>query len=265
MKFFKKPTHKIHYDLLENSFSKNVLFIHGNLSSNIWWEPTIKLLKEDVKDLEKGQLVFAEWRGCGQTDGPETLDDLRVESLAQDYIDLVEGLNLGKTHLVGHSTGGIIALKALVMRPHLFDKVLLLDPVAPWGFQAPPELMAAFEQMKNDKNFCAAVMGSTIHGNNPESPLFQKIVDAAFNVNPLIWKGIPEVLSQVNFKSELPQIKNQILILHGEHDGILSKKDSEELVKLLPNSLYMELKNQGHSCNVENPQLFVQHLQNFLA
>lgn len=263
MSFFKKQNYQIHFEEIKNSSQQNILFMHGNLSSNVWWEPTIELWKkENIKG--PGSLVFAEWRGCGQSTGPETIEDLRIEKMATDYIDLIESLGWEKTHLVGHSTGGIIVLKALTLKPDLFDKVLLLDPVVPWGFQAPPELMAAFDQMKSDKNFCAVVMGSTIHGNNPESTVFKKIVDAAFGVSPLIWRGIPEVLSQVNFRDELPMIKNETLILHGEHDPVLSKKDSEELVGLLKNSRYVELKNQGHSCNIENPSLFVKHLKDFL-
>ncbi|MBK9295082.1 MAG: alpha/beta hydrolase [Oligoflexia bacterium] len=261
MSFFDNGKYKISFNQIPLVSNQNILFIHGNLSSNTWWQPTLEYWN---KNKGPGSLVFAEWRGCGGSDGPLSLEDLKVENLALDYINLLEHLKINKTHLVGHSTGGIIALKALSLRPELFEKVVLLDPVAPWGFQAPPELMAAFKQMQSDKNFCAMVMGSTIYGNDANSELFKKIVDDAFNVHPLIWQGIPEVLSKIDFKSELSKIKHPVLILHGEFDQILSKKDSEELNRLLPNSTYKELKAQGHSCNVENPKLFVQLTQKFL-
>ncbi len=262
MAYFDNGKYKIHYDIKENAFDQNVLFIHGNLSSNTWWEPTVEnwtSLKSD-----KGSLIFAEWRGCGKSDGPQSIKDLKVERLAQDYVDLLGFLKIDKTHLVGHSTGGIIALQALLLAPQLFSKVVLLDPVAPWGFQAPPDLLAAFDQMKTNKEFCGAVMGSTIYQNDTDSRLFKKIVDDAFNVDPLIWRGIPEILSSINFKAELPKIKNPIFILHGEFDQILSKDDSAELAKLLPGCRYQELKNQGHSCNIENPQLFVNLTKDYL-
>lgn len=261
MIFQSSNNYKINYEVDHADLSQDTVFIHGNLSSNVWWEPTRELLR---KSTGKNKLVFAEWRGCGKSEGPKSTEDLKVESLAQDYIDLCKSLSNKKFNLVGHSTGGIIALKALTIAPELFNKVVLLDPVAPWGFQAPAELMAAFDQMSKDKAFCAMIMNTTIHNNNQETALFKKIVDDAFNVHPLIWRGVPGVLSKIDFRNDLGRIKSEVLILHGEHDQILSKKDSEELVKLLVNSKYVELKGQGHSCNVENPSLFVSYLKDFL-
>ena len=265
MPFLQTKDKTLHYQLKAHSAPEDILFLHGNLSSNRWWEPTLKELKDLWGEGEglKGQLALMEWLGCGQSRGQIGPQSLEMRSLARDYIHFCHTAGLSEVHLVGHSTGGLIALYCLLEEPGLFSKALLLDPVGPRGIKLGPEMDKAFEQMKESRDFCASVMAGTIHGVKPEDPFFQSLVDDAFGVQEEIWQGVPKALEQVDIFPELKKIHHPVMVLHGEFDTILPLSDSQELAKNLPAGQFKKLKGQGHSTNVENPRLLAQEILDF--
>lgn len=242
----------------------DTVFLHGNLASNTWWEPTLTELKSNVRDGLEGRAIMAEWRGCGKSQAPKTEEELHPAALAEDYIQLCHKLGIKKACLVGHSTGGIIALYAMLKAPDLFDRAVLLDSVGATGVQFGPEMYAAFTQMSTDRAICEAVMNSTIHDNDMKSPYFQRIVDDAYNIAKINWHGVPHMLHVTDISADLAKIHHKVLVLHGAHDPIIPVDSSKVLAAGLPNARLEVLESQGHSANVENPKLFVQKVTEFL-
>ena len=249
----------------EGLVSKDVVLIHGNLASNTWWQPALEEWRKNKRPGQAGRLIMGEWRGCGKSSHPEQESDLEISKMAKDYLNLLEHMKIQSAHLVGHSTGGLIGITAMSLSPERFDRAVLLDPVGMNGVQFGPEMYGAFTQMSQDREFCSAIMSATIHGNDPLSPFFQKIVDDAFAVAPVNWHGIPNVLNQFKLApKDLESIDSPVLVLHGEHDNVLAKEESVQLAGALKNGRFEELSGQGHSTNVENPERFVQMVNQFL-
>lgn len=254
----------MNFDVHEGMVPMDTVFMHGNLASNNWWQPALEIWKKNRKGSYEGRLLFGEWRGCGQSDAPRSESELHPAAMADDYIMALSQLGVKKACIVAHSTGGLIALYALLKAPTLFDRVVFLDPVSASGVKFEAPMYDAFTQMSKDRAFCEAVMGGTIHGNDPSNSLFQKLVDDAHHVAPLIWHGVPNVLSTIDISKEISRIDQPVLVLHGELDPILPKEGSIAMAEQLGNGRYLELKGQGHSTNVENPALFVQTVNDFL-
>lgn len=251
-------------DVTSNVLPLDTIFLHGNLASNTWWEPALAEWKSQAKPGLEGRFIAAEWRGYGKSEAPKTEEELHPAALAEDYIQLCEKLGVKKACLVGHSTGGIIALYAMLKAPQLFDRAVLLDSVGATGVQFGPEMYAAFTQMSQDRAVTEAVMNGTIHGNDMKNPLFQRIVDDTFNAAKINWHGVPKMLHITNISKDLDKIQQKILVLHGEHDPIIPAESSRLLAAGLPNAKLDILPNQGHSTNVENPKLFVTKVNEFL-
>ena len=273
MAFIALETYKINVDIVPNLFPHDVVFLHGNLSSNHWWQPAIQVWQKKSRqaNLEapyRGRAILVEWRGCGQSTGPESeprvAEDLEPQQLALDLIETVQALKIEKFDLIGHSYGGLISLMAAIRAPELIGKLVLLDSVGATGLQFPKEGREAFLQMKVDRAFCATVMSGTIQGCDIQSPLFQKIVDDAMGVSPLVWTAIPDVLSHVNIVEDIQKFKRPTLVIHGDQDPVLPKANSEALAKWIPNATYREFKGSGHSPNVESPELFASTVSEFL-
>ena len=107
-----------------------VLFVHGNVSSSLFWQPTMLALPERYRPLA------IDLRGFGDTD-PEPVDATRgLRDYADDLAAAIEALGLDPVHLVGWSMGGGVVLQYLVDRPgtHRVASLTLVDPVSPFGF-----------------------------------------------------------------------------------------------------------------------------------
>jgi 3-oxoadipate enol-lactonase len=265
MAIFQHEAHKTHYELLINAVPQDTLLIHGNLASNRWWYPSVQELRR-LQGAERptGRLCMAEWLGCGGSSPPRTIDDLQMPALARQYVELVRSLEMENVNVIGHSTGGPIALYAVLQAPQLFNKVILLDGVGPDGVKLAPEMLEAFAQMQRDRDFCSLIMSSTIQGVEATSAEFQAIVSDTFDrVDDKVWKGIPTVLSSLDARADWSRIEQAVLILQGEHDTIVDGEQARALHQVLRHSELRELDGQGHSCNIENPRRFAEIVNDY--
>jgi pimeloyl-ACP methyl ester carboxylesterase len=107
-----------------------VLFVHGNVSSSLFWQPTMLALPERYRPLA------IDLRGFGDTD-PEPVDATRgLRDYADDLAAVIDALSLPLVHLVGWSMGGGVVLQYLADRPgtHRVASLTLVAPVSPFGF-----------------------------------------------------------------------------------------------------------------------------------
>jgi aminoacrylate hydrolase len=257
---FQRPGFSQHYEVVDGVFDQDTLFLHGNLAANLWWEPALEIAKKQRPG--KGRAVLAEWRGCGGS--REFQGGLNLATLGADCNALLEHLGLGPVNLVGHSTGGLIGLHALAQAPERYAKAVLLDTVAPDGVQFGPEMRDAFQQMSRDRDFCATVILGTIQGGGLTETFRQRIADAAFNVAPEIWAGVPRML-QSPPPLDLASLSHPVLVLHGELDQVLPLEKSEQLSRNLGQGRFHKLSGRGHCCNVEDPGLFVELMGSFFS
>lgn len=254
----------VHFELRDGLSPRNVLFIHGNLASNLWWIPFEEEWKK-AGNQGDGCLVYAEFRGCGQSPAPKSEAEVDMHLFAEDFIQVVRSLNRGRFSLVGHSTGGLIAALMLAKAPELFDRALLLDPVGAQGVTFDPSMIQAFEKMKQDKALTAAVIGSTIHQNDANSGFFKDvIVEDAFSAVKSVGHLVLKALDGLDVRKELAKVPHPVLVLHGEHDQLLPVADSKAMAEILPKGRFEVFAGQGHCGNVEDPRAFAAKVQEFL-
>lgn len=104
-----------------------VVFVHGNISSSAFWQPTMLALA-GVRS------IAIDLRGFG---GSQTLpvDATRgVGDYADDVHAVLDALGVDRAVLVGWSMGGGVVMQMLIDRPGLVDGLVLVSPVSPYGF-----------------------------------------------------------------------------------------------------------------------------------
>ncbi|SDN54924.1 Pimeloyl-ACP methyl ester carboxylesterase [Klenkia soli] len=105
-----------------------VLFVHGNVSSALFWQQPLQALDPAWRALA------VDLRGFGGTD-PAPVDATRgVRDWADDLDALVTALGLERVHLVGWSMGGGVVLQHLLDHAERVASVTLVAPVSPYGF-----------------------------------------------------------------------------------------------------------------------------------
>jgi Predicted hydrolases or acyltransferases (alpha/beta hydrolase superfamily) len=107
-----------------------VLLVHGNVSSALFWQPTLLAAHEAGRH----RVLAVDLRGYGRTD-PLPVDARRgVRDWADDVAALVDALGLDRVHLVGWSMGAGVVLQYLLDAPSRVASVALVAPVSPYGF-----------------------------------------------------------------------------------------------------------------------------------
>src|SRR4051794_39817394 len=107
-----------------------VLFVHGNVSSSLFWQQPLLALAETGRV----RALAVDLRGYGGTD-PEPIDASRgMGDWADDVAALVDTLGLDRVHLVGWSMGAGVVLQYLLDHPDRVASVALVAPISPYGF-----------------------------------------------------------------------------------------------------------------------------------
>lgn len=257
---------EMNYEVIDGLVPGHTLFIHGNLASNRWWIPVQDVLRDEAKGRGwTGKFIAAEFRGCGGSSAPKSETEVDMRRFADDYLSLIRALNVGPVNLVGHSTGGLIAALMLSSAPELFGKAVFLDPVGARGVTFDDGMIGAFQAMKTDRALVATVMNSTIHGNDPATDFFDRVVvEDAHAAVKTVGHLVLKALDRLDVRAEVEAVRHPVLVLHGEVDPILPSADAKEMAALMPAGRFEILAGRGHCANVEDPKLFVRKLREFL-
>jgi pimeloyl-ACP methyl ester carboxylesterase len=110
--------------------AKTVVFIHGNVSSSLFWQPTMLALAPDIRALA------IDLRGFGDSQTLPVDGTRGVRDFSDDVATVIAELGLGAVNLVGWSMGGGVVLQYLLDHPDRVLSLTLVSPVSPYGFGA---------------------------------------------------------------------------------------------------------------------------------
>ena len=105
-----------------------VLFIHGNASSNTYWEELMLKLPDGFRG------IAPDLRGYGDTED-KLIDATRgAADWVDDILALLDALEIEKTHLIGHSMGGTLVFNVIATAPGRILSGTVVNPGSPYGF-----------------------------------------------------------------------------------------------------------------------------------
>ncbi|WP_062526254.1 alpha/beta fold hydrolase [Demequina rhizosphaerae] len=107
---------------------RTVAFVHGNVSSSLFWQPTMLGLPADVRALA------IDLRGFGASETLPVDATRGVRDFSDDVASVLDELGTGPVEVVGWSMGGGVAMQLLLDRPELVAGLTLVAPVSPYGF-----------------------------------------------------------------------------------------------------------------------------------
>ncbi|MGO4536474.1 alpha/beta fold hydrolase [Leifsonia sp. 2MCAF36] len=107
---------------------QTVLFVHGNVSSSLFWQPLMLSLPAGVRALA------VDLRGFGDSETLPVDATRGVRDFSDDVASVADALGLGAVHIVGWSMGGGVVMQLQLDRPDLVASLTLVSPVSPYGF-----------------------------------------------------------------------------------------------------------------------------------
>lgn len=105
-----------------------IVFVHGNVSSSLFWQPLMLSLPEGTRALA------VDLRGFGDSETLPVDATRGVRDFSDDVAAVLDELGTGAVHLVGWSMGGGVVMQLLLDRPDLVRSLTLVSTVSPYGF-----------------------------------------------------------------------------------------------------------------------------------
>ncbi|WP_107839585.1 alpha/beta fold hydrolase [Metasolibacillus meyeri] len=252
-----EPRVNLYVEDINPKGNKTIVFLHGWSLSHKQFEYQFNVLPAMGY-----RCIGIDWRGFGNSDKP--MSGYTFNRLTDDVRAVVGALQINNFTLVGHSTGGAIAIRYM-SRHNGFGvaKLVLIDAAAPTGFTA-----------ETANNFLTATL-------NDRPKMIQDVTDSFFfqyitktfadwffqlGLQAASWStaAIIMTLRDENLHTDLPKINVPTLITHGIHDKVIPFAQAEVLNEKITNSQLVAFQYSGHGLFWEEREKFNQLLVQFI-
>lgn len=245
---------------------KTILFLHG-------WPGSHKLFEYqfDHLPLVGYRCIGLDTRGFGNSDKPFTGYD--YNTLADDVRGVVDALGLRHFTLVGHSTGGAIAIRYMARhRGYGVAKLVLVAAAAPSLIKRPHFPYGLDEKTVRE------IIANTYH-DRPQmlrqfgDMFFFQHTSQAFSdwffqlgLQAAGWATAAIAQTWINEElfADLKTIQVPTMIIHGIHDQVVPFQLGEVQHQLIPHSVLVPLEYAGHGSFYDQKDQFNALLVEFI-
>ncbi len=243
-----------------------LLFIHGGSAFGHWWDLVAPSFTE------KFHTLAMDLRGHGESDWSES-GDYTMAANAADVAAMVKDWGLGDPILVGHSRGGLIALRYAASPDARARALVIIDSLP----QSTEELAAWTQSMKTWRPRRYATLEEAC---------------ASFRLLPAETCASPSILRQIArfaYKKEedgawvvridprcrgreplnvfdyLPAVRCPVLIVKAALSPMITPEMGKRMAESTRQGSVVEIENAYHHAMLDNPAALVRELGGFLA
>ncbi|TLS39006.1 2-succinyl-6-hydroxy-2,4-cyclohexadiene-1-carboxylate synthase [Pseudalkalibacillus caeni] len=238
-----------------------LLLLHGFTGSSENWTPFLESWTKDFK------VIMPDLIGHGKSEAPIYPDRYEMDQAVEDIMALLDRLQIDKTHVLGYSMGGRLALTLATSFPERIN-TLLLESSSP-GLANDEERR---QRVEKDENIADSIMEKGVEDfvlKWENIPLFdtqkrlseeirrsvrqQRMVNSACGLaNNLKGMGTGK---QRPLWNELESLNIPVFLLVGELDRKFCNI-AEKMLESLPDAKLIRFPDTGHAIHVEDPRFF---------
>ncbi|MEZ5409646.1 MAG: alpha/beta fold hydrolase [Acidimicrobiales bacterium] len=245
---------------------QSVLFLHGLGATAEGWRAQLDGLSPMMRCVA--------WTMPGYLRSRPVRGELTIAALADAAAELLEGLELPRVAVVGHSMGGFVAQELALRHPDRVDRLVLVSTAPAFGGADGPEGLPAAE-------FLAARMEPVNEGRRmqyiarqvvptmvaPNCPL--TVQEAAMKLmgalSPASYRAALEAVVRFDARSRLPELSLPTLCVTGRADTATPPADAERLAGLIPDARLELIDGAGHLLPMERPDDLNRLIRSFLV
>ncbi len=240
------------------------MLVAGLGSDSQSWQPVIEELSQHF-------LVIApDNRGAGRT-VPQDVET-GIRQIADDCMALAKHLGFSSFNLLGHSMGGFVALDLAARYPDIVDKLILAGTstsnpkcndvlFSDWV----STLESGMDKMQWFRSiFYWLFTEQFLKNEDAVDAALHYAVDYPYPQSAVAFRKQVEAISGFDCFEQLSIITAKTLIISGQEDILFPPDASASLAQAIPGAVFSMIEHAAHSIHMEQPQVFTDHVLDFL-
>lgn len=246
----------IHYEVFGRGLP--VFLLHGWLGSWRYWYSTAEVVSQRCRVYTLDFWGFGDSR---RKNTPESIDNY-----SRQIISFMDYLGIGKVVLVGHSMGGMVALKTALAYPNRVIRVATVGaPIQGTSLSWPLKL--------TDIPFCANLFArwpwlrSRLFGfflGEARDPAVHEIIEESLKSNADTLRLAVSSMMRTDLRHDLNHLQVPSLIVHGGQDDIVHPNQADLFHGVSAAEVAM-MPNSRHFPFLDEPDLFNDLLLQFIS
>lgn len=234
-----------------------VLLLHGWTGSRRSFAALLPLLPPRFR------VVAPDLRGHGDADKPATGYDL--PALAADVVALLDALGIGRTVLVGASSGGYVAQQVAVTCPDRVAGLVLVG--APHDLRATPPFADELALISDpvDPGWARRFTAGFTDLDQLPAWYADLMVEDSLRLPAEIWRATFEGLASSTPPTDGRIITAPTLVVSGGRDELLGARQTAALIDAIPGAEWIEYPAAGHLVLEEQPAQLAADVAAFVA
>ena len=187
---------------------------------------------------------------------------ITVESMADDFVELLDELGLERVSFCGLSLGGMVGMALTLRAPERVERLVLactaayLGPPEGWEKRAQIVRTAGLEAIAD--SVVARWFAPGFRAAEPETVV--RFRDMLVATPPEGYAASCEALAHWDARESIRRVVAPTLIVVGAEDAATTIDDAEEMARAIPGSRVVTLAGAAHLANVEQPAAFTRAL-----
>ncbi len=222
-------------------------------------------------------LICYDHRGSGRSARPHGQDPYHIDRFVADIEGVAIGLGLERFALLGHSFGGIVALRFALAHPDVLSHLILVCSPTSHHFidevesalpdcldaEALSELSALQESEPSDYVMRRSLeLLAPIYFRDPGHVSELGLDSVQFGPQT---QAVWDSLEGFDLRPRLGEIKVPTLVIAGGHDRSVTPEQAREAADALPQGKLLVMEGSGHYPFVEEPEPFLSAVLEFLG
>jgi pimeloyl-ACP methyl ester carboxylesterase len=227
-----------------------------------------------------GRTIFPDLRGHGDSTNTGDPATYTLEQIADDLVAFLDAIGVASCDLLGHSMGGMAALRTALRAPERIDSLILMDTSAHCPPGIPRDIIALAGRIAREAGPRKLV--EIMRERAPTEPsrtAADRRVEAAWGegywsewrypnfeaLDPEVYGAFgAAILDQPSLASRLGEIRCPTLVMVGEGDTAFLDA-AGELAAGIPGARRFDVPDAGHQPQFENPAAWVAAIREHLA
>ncbi|MBF2367829.1 2-succinyl-6-hydroxy-2,4-cyclohexadiene-1-carboxylate synthase [Listeria welshimeri] len=246
-----------------------LLMLHGFTGSNKTFQESITHLEEHFS------IVAPDLLGHGKTDSPDEIARYSIERIVDDLVTIIQELKIMQCFVLGYSMGGRVATAFASAHPEMVRGLILVSSSPGLAQKDLQESRVQADNRLADMLETEGIRSFVDYWEKLALFASQEVLSdelkkrirlerLAQNPNGLAMslRGMGTG-KQPSYWNHLADFTFPVLLMTGSLDEKF-EKIAQEMQQLIPNSTHVTVQNAGHAVYLEQPNIFLSQLTNWL-